>query len=71
MRALEDALADLEKSDLTLEQQLLLMDLITEGRLKGVLEDCFPPYSRHPLITEPSATYSAVRLAGLRALRRG
>ena len=32
MRALKDTLADLEKSGLTLEQQLLLMELITECR---------------------------------------
>lgn len=39
MRALKDVLVDLEKSGLTLEQQLLLMDLITECRRIAIWGD--------------------------------
>jgi hypothetical protein len=39
VRALKDILADLDRSGLTLEQQLLLMDLITACRRIAILRD--------------------------------
>ena len=39
VRTLKDLLADLERSGLTLEQQLLLMDLIKECRRVAIWRD--------------------------------
>jgi len=39
VRALKDILADLDRSGLTLEQQLLLMDLITACRRIAIWRD--------------------------------